>query len=151
MTTGDEGDEHQMERRLQREANAYKGQCNEQRGPKATLPELASMKKLQIVLRQIWSALHGREDSSETLGEGLGAKGRRRWSKATPTGTCSLLSNPPRGEAKSSSRRSSWRQGPKEWGPTKPMKVQEQHPSSGRAITGAQGAKSESLSMGLGL
>ena len=78
MTTGDEGDEHQMERRLQREANAYKGQCNEQRGPKATLPELASMKKLQIVLRQIWSALHGREDSSETLGEGLGAKGRRR-------------------------------------------------------------------------
>ena len=45
MTTGDEGDEHQMERRLQWEANAYKGQCNEQRGPKATLPELASMKK----------------------------------------------------------------------------------------------------------
>ena len=79
MTTGDEGDEHQMERRLQWEANAYKGQCNEQRGPKATLPELASMKKkLQIVLRQIWSALHGREDSSETLGEGLDAKGRRR-------------------------------------------------------------------------
>ena len=78
MTTGDEGDEHQMERRLQWEANAYKGQCNEQRRPKATLPELASMKKLQIVLRQIWSALHGREDSSETLGEGLGAKGRRR-------------------------------------------------------------------------
>ena len=36
------------------------------------------MKKLQIVLRQIWSALYGREDSSETLGEGLGAKGRRR-------------------------------------------------------------------------
>ena len=140
MTTGDEGDEHQMERRLQWEANAYKGQCNEQRGPKATLPELASMKKLQIVLRQIWSALHGREDSSETLGEGLGAKGRRRWSKATPTGTCSLLSNPPRGEAKSSSRRSSWRQGPKDWGPTKPTKVQEQHPSSGRAITGPQGA-----------
>ena len=78
MTTGDEGDEHQMERRLQWEANAYKGQCNEQRGPKATLPELASMKKLQIVRRQICSALHGREDSSETLGEGLGAKGRRR-------------------------------------------------------------------------
>ena len=78
MTTGDEGDEHQMERRLQWEANAYKGQCNEQRGPKATLPELASMKKLQTVLRQIWSALHGREDSSETLGEGLGAKGKRR-------------------------------------------------------------------------
>ena len=151
MTAGDEGDEHQMERRLQREANAYKGQCNEQRGPKATLPELASMKKLQIVLRQIWSALHGREDSSETLGEGLGAKGRRRWSKATPTGTCSLLFNPPRGEAKSSSRRSSWRQGPKDWGPTKPTKVQEQHPSSRRAITGPQGAKSESLSMGLGL
>ena len=75
MTTGDEGDEHQMERRLQWEANAYKGQCNEQRGPKATLPELASMKKLQIVLRQIWSALHGREDSSKTLGEGLGANG----------------------------------------------------------------------------
>ena len=45
MTTGDEGDEHQMERQLQWEANAYKGQCNEQRGPKATLPELASMKK----------------------------------------------------------------------------------------------------------
>ena len=45
MTAGDEGDEHQMERRLQWEANAYKGQCNEQRGPKATLPELASMKK----------------------------------------------------------------------------------------------------------
>ena len=45
MTTGDEGDEHQMERRLQWEANAYKGQCNEQRGPKTTLPELASMKK----------------------------------------------------------------------------------------------------------
>ena len=45
MTTGDEGDEHQMERRLQWDANAYKGQCNEQRGPKATLPELASMKK----------------------------------------------------------------------------------------------------------
>ena len=45
MTTGDEGDEHHMERRLQWEANAYKGQCNEQRGPKATLPELASMKK----------------------------------------------------------------------------------------------------------
>ena len=85
MTTGDEGDEHQMERRLQWEATAYKGQCNEQRGPKATLPELASMKKkLQIVLRQIWSALHGREDS-ETLGEGLDAKGRRRWSKATQT------------------------------------------------------------------
>ena len=41
MTTGDEGDEHQMERRLQWEANAYKGQCNEQRGPRATLPELA--------------------------------------------------------------------------------------------------------------
>ena len=41
MTTGDEGDEHQMERRLQWEANAYKGQCNEQRGPKATLPKLA--------------------------------------------------------------------------------------------------------------
>ena len=39
MTTGDEGDEHQMERRLQWEATAYKGQCNEQRGPKATLPE----------------------------------------------------------------------------------------------------------------
>ena len=34
-----------MERRLQWGANAYKGQCNEQRGPKATLPELASMKK----------------------------------------------------------------------------------------------------------
>ena len=32
--------------------------------------------ELQIVLRQIWSALHGREDSSETLGEGLDAKGR---------------------------------------------------------------------------
>ena len=45
MTTGDEGDEHQMERRLQWEATAYKGQCNEQRGPKATLPEIASMKK----------------------------------------------------------------------------------------------------------
>ena len=42
------------------------------------------MKKLQIVLRQIWSTLHGREDSSETLGEGLGAKGRRRRYKATP-------------------------------------------------------------------
>ena len=41
MTTEGEGDEHQMERRLQWEANAYKGQCNEQRGPKATLPELA--------------------------------------------------------------------------------------------------------------
>ena len=79
MTTGDEGDEHQMERRLQWEATAYKGQRNEQRGPKATLPEKASMKKkLQIVLRQIWSALHGREDSSETLGEGQDAKGRRR-------------------------------------------------------------------------
>ena len=39
MTTGDEGDEHQMERRLQWEATAHKGQCNEQRGPKATLPE----------------------------------------------------------------------------------------------------------------
>ena len=34
--------------------------------------------ELQIVLRQMWSALHGREDSSETLGEGLDAKGRRR-------------------------------------------------------------------------
>ena len=34
---------------------------------------------------------------------------------------------------------------------TKPTKVQEQHPSSRRAITGPQGAKSESLSMGLGL
>ena len=79
MTTGDEGDEHEMERRLQWEATAYKGQCNEQRGPKATLPEIASMKKkLQIVHRQIWSALHGREDSSETLGEGQDAKGRRR-------------------------------------------------------------------------
>ena len=77
MTTEGEGDEHPMERRLQWEANAYKGQCNEQRGPKATLPELA-LKKLQIVLRQIWSTLHGCEDSSETLGEGLGAKGRRR-------------------------------------------------------------------------
>ena len=41
MTTEGEGDEHPMERRLQWEANAYKGQCNEQRGPKATLPELA--------------------------------------------------------------------------------------------------------------
>ena len=34
--------------------------------------------ELQIVLRQIWSALNGREDSSETLGEDLDAKGRRR-------------------------------------------------------------------------
>ena len=48
-------------------------------------------------------------------------------------------------------RKSSWRQGPEEWGSTKPMKVQEQHLSSGRAITGPQGAISESLSMGLGL
>ena len=150
MTTGDEGDEHQMERRLQWEANAYKGQCNEQRGPKATLPELASMKKnsrlssdrsgvpytgVKILpkLWEVWMRRGGDDDPRQ------------------PKGTCSLLSNPPRGEAKSSSRRSSWRQGPKDWGPTKPTKVQEQHPSSRRAITGPQGAKSESLSMGLGL
>ena len=151
MTTGDEGDEHQMERRLQWEANAYKGQCNEQRGPKATLPELASMKKNSRlssdrsgvpytgvkILPKLWEKVWMRRGGDDDP---------RR-----PKRTCSLLSNPPRGEAKSSSRRSSWRQGPKDWGPTKPTKVQEQHPSSRRAITGPQGAKSESLSMGLGL
>ena len=152
MTTEGEGDEHQMERRLQWEANAYKGQCNEQRGPKATLPELAKhwrnsrsssdrsgvpytgVKILPKLLEKVWVRRGGDDE-------------KRR----PPKGTCSLLSNPPRGEAKSSSRRSSWRQGPEEWGSTKPMKVQEQHLSSGRAITGPQGAISESLSMGLGL
>ena len=129
-----------------------KGQCNEQRGPKATLPELAKHWRISRsssdrsgvpytgvkILPKLWEMVlvrRGGDDDTRRL----------------PTGTCSLLSNPPRGEAKSSSRRSSWRQGPEEWGSTKPMKVQEQHLSSGRATTGPQGAISESLSMGLGL
>ena len=98
MTTGDEGEEHQMERRLQWEANAYKGQCNEQRGPKATLPELASMKKNSRlssdrsgmpwtgvkILPKLWEKIWMRRGGDDDP---------RR-----PKRTCSLLSNPPRGE-----------------------------------------------------
>ena len=35
-----------------------------------------ALKNLQIVLRQIWRNLHGRDVSSEPLGDGLGAKGK---------------------------------------------------------------------------
>ena len=105
MATGDEGDEHQMERRLQWEATAHKGQCNEQRGPKATLPE--------------------------------GCKGRRRRTKATQTHTFPLVqSTTLRSEVAIAK---AIEEGP---GAT---------PSSRRAITRPQGAKSESLSKGLGL
>ena len=84
-----------------------KGQCNEQRGPKATLPELAKHWRISRsssdrsgvpytgvkILPKLWEMVlvrRGGDDDTRRL----------------PTGTCSLLSNPPRGEAKSSSRRS---------------------------------------------
>ena len=129
-----------------------KGQCNEQRGPKATLPELAKHWRISRSSSDRsggpYTGVTCLQNLSETVSVRRGGDDDTR---RLPTGTYSLLSNPPRGEAKSSSRRSSWRQGPEEWGSTKPMKVQEQRFSSGWATTRPQGAISESLSMGLGL
>ena len=136
-----------------------KGQCNEQRWPKATLPELAKHWRIsrsssdrsggpytgEKEVGTSWCVFRTSRRRSRCEGEG----DDDTWQ--LPTGTCSPLSNPPRGEANLSPRRSSWRQGPEEWGSTKPMKVQEQHLGSGGATIGPQRALSESLSMGLGL
>ena len=45
-------------------------------GLKLLFQSKQALKKLQIVLRQIWRTLHGRDVSSEALGNGLGAKGK---------------------------------------------------------------------------
>ena len=56
MTNVDEGDEHQMERRLYGRRRLEKVHCDAKRKHKATLPELAKLsifglKNLQIILR----------------------------------------------------------------------------------------------------
>ena len=45
-------------------------------GLKLLFQSKQALKNLQIVLRQIWRTLHGRDVSSKPLGDGLGAKGK---------------------------------------------------------------------------
>ena len=154
-----------MERRLYGRRRLEKVHCDAKRKHKATLPELAKHWRISrsswdrsggpytgerevsdfLMWNREWTPFSSSWRRSRCEGEG----GDDTW--RLPTGTCSPLSNSPRGETNSSSRRSSWRQGPEEWGSKKPMKVQELHLGSGGGTTGPQGDVSESLSMGLGL
>ena len=130
MTNVDEGDEHQMERRLYGRRRLEKVHCDAKREHKATLSELA---KHWRISRSSWDRSGGSYTGETEVNDFLDVemsvntlqflpetvsvrRGRWWWYMANPNRHMLSLVQSTRGEANLSSRRSSWRQGPEEWG-----------------------------------
>ena len=130
MTNVDEGDEHQMERRLYGRRRLEKVHCDAKRKHKATLPELA---KHWRISRSSWDRSGGpytgetevndfldvelRVNTLQFLLETVSVqRGRWWWYMANPNRHMLSLVQSTTWRSEFVIARSSWRQGPEEWG-----------------------------------